>query len=75
MAAIPAGEERSTAALKSALTSKDFGFGFAAVRVIGERSDVALLPELKAFAAAPPRGTPRFFQGAISQIIEELEKS
>ncbi len=75
MAAIPAGEARSTAALRSALTSKDFGYGYVAVRVIRERNDVALLPELKAFAAAPPRGTPRFFQGEISQVIEEMEKS
>ncbi|MES2459221.1 MAG: M1 family aminopeptidase [Armatimonadota bacterium] len=75
MGALPAGEPRSTEALRAALASKDTGTGYAAARVIEERSDIALLPELKAFAATPPRGAPRWLQGAVNQIITQMEKS
>jgi aminopeptidase N len=72
--ALPAGEPRSTAVLRTALTSQDIGFGYAAARAAEERSDAALLPELRAFAAAPPRGAPRWLQGAVNRIITQMEK-
>jgi aminopeptidase N len=75
MGALPAGEPRSTMALRTALASQDFSFGYTAARAIEERNDLALLPELKAFAATPPRGAPRFMQGALNRIITQMEKS
>ena len=75
MGSLPAAEPQSSAALRSALLSHDAGYGFAAARVIDERNDVALLPELKAFAAAPLQGSPRRFQGFVNRIIARMEKS
>jgi aminopeptidase N len=75
MGVLPAGEPRSTEALRTALASREPTTGYTAARAIKERGDVALLPELKAFAARPPRGAPRWLPGAVNQIITQMEKS
>jgi hypothetical protein len=75
MGVLPAGEPRSTEALRTALASREPTTGYTAARAIEERGDVALLPELKAFAARPPRGAPRWLPGAVNQIITQMEKS
>jgi hypothetical protein len=74
MGALPAGEPDSTMALRAALASQDATSGYAAARAIEERGDTALLPELKKFAAIPPRGAPRWLQGATNRIITQMEK-
>jgi hypothetical protein len=75
MGSLPAGEPRTSEVLRSALASQDTGLGYAAARAVEERNDLALLPELKTFAATPPRGAPRWLQGAVNRIITQMEKS
>ncbi|MBC8101372.1 MAG: HEAT repeat domain-containing protein [Cytophagales bacterium] len=75
MGALPAAEPKSTAVLREALRSKDSLFARSAAEAIGERNDRALLPDLKAFTATPPQGTPRWLQGVIRGIIAKMERA
>lgn len=72
MGKISAGEPKTRAALRAALRDKDPFIVLVAARASAERRERDLLPDLRALAARPPAGAPRYFKNAIENNIKDL---